>query len=69
MENIREICATIVKNNLGGEHSFMCKHCSGVNFDEEQNLYWKCKKYNTPLKENQNKYLIRCEQCLINGDI
>lgn len=63
MEN-RSTCATFNTASKG----YMCKHCSGVQFDTEKNLYWKCKKYNAKLFENENKHLVRCSKCIEFGD-
>lgn len=67
MEN-RITCATFTTGSFGNSNGYMCKHCSGVQFDAEKNQYWKCKKYNVKLSENEDKYLVRCSKCLEFGD-
>lgn len=63
MDN-RTTCAIFTSNRYGESSGYMCKHCSGVQFDAEKNQYWKCNKYNIRLNEDQNKHLVRCSKCI-----
>lgn len=57
MQN-QKTCAT------KGLHDYlMCEFCSSMKFDEANNPYWMCEKYNQVLKENDNHFLVRCKQC------
>lgn len=67
MDN-RTTCAIFSTNSFRDNTGFMCKHCSGIQFNVDGNSYWKCNKYSIPLKENENKYLVRCLECIENGD-
>lgn len=59
---MNNICAT--KNG----HSYtMCKHCSSALFNNNSEPYWKCNKYNKILKDNSNKFLTKCKECINNN--
>ena len=47
----------------------MCRHCSGADIDKNGVEFWKCKKYNVRLSENENNWLMRCDECITNGDM
>lgn len=63
MENQQLTCAT----KFGYNNVSMCEHCSSAQFDQGGNIYWKCNKYNKPLKDNEDKFLLKCKECLDNN--
>ena len=54
-----ETCAT----EIGYNDFQMCKFCSSMQFDQNNQPFWKCNKYNIKLKENNNKMLVKCDKC------
>jgi hypothetical protein len=66
----RLTCAVETNDSkFGKKQGVMCKHCSSANIDQKlQEPFWMCNKYNTRLTENNEKWLLRCEKCMCNGD-
>lgn len=52
----------------GSSDGHMCINCSSMLIDSETNeMYWKCKKYNQRLYDNEDRWLQRCKECLETG--
>lgn len=48
----------------------MCKFASSAKMikGDINTVYWECEKYNKVLKENEEKWLLRCDECLANSE-
>lgn len=63
--NERKTCAIMANTAFDDSRTTMCKYCSGAKFaEDEKEPHWECKKFKIRLKENEDKLLLRCDECL-----